>query len=98
MERPRLARADIVPTVLRERPRARVDGGWVRRLGEGDVPGALLDVFGLGSGAGRVCAVCAAEALVCMLAHCWCTTGSIEFLAGAFIMIVSTLLILIQFN
>ena len=59
----RFARADAVPAVLRERARTRVDGGWVRRVGEGEVLGALLDEFGFGGGAGCVCDVCAAEVL-----------------------------------
>jgi hypothetical protein len=61
MDDTRFARADAVPAVLRERARARVDGGWVRRVREGEVLGAVLDVFGLGGGAGCVCDVCAAE-------------------------------------
>jgi len=39
-----------VPPLLRERARARVDGGWVRRVGDGDVLGAVLVLFGLGGG------------------------------------------------
>jgi len=34
-----------------------VDGRGIRRVGHGDVLGALLDVFGPGGRAGRVCAV-----------------------------------------
>jgi hypothetical protein len=62
------ARADAVPAVLRER--APVVGGWVRRVGEGEVFGAVLDVFGLRGGAGCVCdvTVCAAEALLTLVA------------------------------
>jgi hypothetical protein len=35
-----------------------MDGCGIWRVGNGDVFGAVLDVFGLGGGAGCVCAVC----------------------------------------
>jgi hypothetical protein len=37
--------------------------GWLRiwRVGHGDVFGAILDLFGLGGGAGRVCALCLSQ-------------------------------------
>ena len=53
--------ADAVPTLLRERARARLDGRRIWRVGNGDVPGALLDVLGLGGREGRVCAVCISQ-------------------------------------
>ena len=56
--RARRARADAISALLCERARACVDGSGIRRVGHGDVLGALLDVLGLGSCAGCVCAVC----------------------------------------
>jgi hypothetical protein len=51
--------------------------GWLRDMvcGHRDVFGAILDVFGLGGGAGRVCAACVSQVVpppvTCNL---WCTS------------------------
>jgi len=60
----RHARGDAVPALLRERARARVDRGWVRGVGDGNVLGAVLVVFGLSGGAGCVFTVRGAKSLV----------------------------------
>ena len=38
-----------------------MDGGGIWCLGNGEVFGAVLDVFGLGGGAGHVCAICVSQ-------------------------------------
>jgi hypothetical protein len=48
-------------TLLYERALECVDGCGIWRVGHGDVFGAVLDMFGLGGGAGRVCAVCVSQ-------------------------------------
>jgi len=68
------ARGDAVPAFLRECERARVDDGWVRGVGDGEVLGAVLVVFGLGGGAGRVFEVRGAKPLV---AAAWFISESI---------------------
>ncbi len=38
-----------------------MDGGWVWGVGQGNIFGAFLVVFGLGGGKGCVCLVCATK-------------------------------------